>query len=472
MEDMTGLDARFLYSETPTAHMHTMKIAVVDVSGRERQLTPPLFVELLTASLDRMPGLRRRVVEIPHRLGHPVWVEDPDLDVPRHVRWRVARPPGDDRELARIVAEVAATPLPRHQPLWELTVVEGLTGGRIAFVVKIHHAVADGGAAVAMLENAFLATRQPPHQADDQARDQARDQADDRAASLPSTRALYARAVRSRARRVRALPAFARRTGAGLVAARRTRHDVDHPLAHAFSSPRTSLNVSLDPARTFAMTTLSLEEVMTVKQMAGVRVNDVFLAVCGGALRRYLLRRDELPATSLVAGVPLATHVGEHRLTGNHMDNLYLALGTDEPDAAVRLQAIHRSARGARKVRDALGPELFEYRAGLTPPHLYPLGLRLWARTRLADHVRPPINLVASNVAGPRTALALEGGVVTALYSVGPILEGIGLNITAWSYVDALHVSLLGCPSSLPDPWVLADDLEAALAELVDAFPG
>ena len=468
MEEMTGLDARFLYSETPTAHMHTMKIAVVDVSGRDRPLTPTLFVDLLTASLDRMPGLRRRVVEIPHRLGHPVWVEDPDLDVPRHIRWRVARPPGDDRELARIVAEVAAIPLPRDHPLWELTVVEGLTDDRMAFVVKVHHAVADGGAAVAMLENAFLTTGQPPGPHLDEPMDQ---QTGSPAVPepLPSRRDLYACAAQSRARRLRDLPDFVRRTGSGLVAARRTRHDIHHPLPHAFSSPRTSLNVSLDPQRTFAMTTLALGDLLAVKRAAGVSLNDVFVAICGGGLRRYLLRRGELPATSLVAGIPLATHVAEHRLTGNHVDNLYLAVGTDEADPSARLQAIHRAATDARKVREALGPELFEYRAGLTPPHLYPLGLRLWARTRLADHLRPPINLVASNVAGPRQPLALDGGVLTALYSVGPILEGIGLNITAWSYVDALQISLLGCPSSLPDPWELAEDLRTALVELVDA---
>ncbi len=136
-----------------------------------------------------------------------------------------------------------------------------------------------------------------------------------------------------------------------------------------------------------------------------------------------------------------------------------LPVGSEIADPVERLRVIHEAAQAARRVREALGTDLFEYRAGLTPPHLYPLGIRLWACTRLADRTRPPINLIASNVAGPHRPLELHGGLVTSLYSVGPILEGIGLNITAWSYVDRLFVSVLGCRASLPDPWALIDDL-------------
>jgi len=459
MEELTGLDARFLYSETETAHMHTLKIAVADVSGRTTPLTPKLFIEILAVRLDRLPALRRRVVTVPHRLGHPVWVEDPDLDLSRHVHWRVAAPPGGDRELAAIVSEVAATQLPRTRPLWDLTVVDGLAGDRMAFVVKLHHSVADGGAAVAMLENAFLAD-------DEGAFVQAA-----RPEPLPSRRDLYRQAARSRTRRVVGLPGFTVQTAQGLVAARRARRQSDAARSVPFSSPRTSLNVSLDAERTYAMTGLAIDDLMQVKRAAGVSLNDVFLAVCGGALRRYLARRGELPSRSLVAAVPLATRLGERRFSGNHVDNLLLPIGTQIDDPATRAQSIHEAVQAARRIRHALGTSLFEARAGLTPPHLYPLGIRLWARTRLADRVRPPINLVASNVAGPRAPLAFDGAVVTGLYSVGPILEGIGLNITAWSYVDRLYVSVLGCQASLPDPWALIDDMHHALGELQAAHP-
>lgn len=458
MEELTGLDARFLYSETPTAHMHTLKIAVFDLSGRTSPLTADRFVTLLAARLDRLPLLRRRAIPVPYGLGHPVWVEDPDFDLARHLHWRVAPPPGGDRELAAVVADIAATQLPRDRPLWDLTVVDGLACDRAAFVVKLHHSLADGGAAVALFENVLIS--------DDEGAFVERSNPE----PLPSRRALLRQASASGSRRVLGLPRLARRSVSGLLAARRAKLQSDVHLPVAFSAPRTSLNASLGADRTFAMTGLVLEDLLVVKREASATLNDVFLAMCGGALHRYLLRRGELPTTGLVAGVPIATHAGERHYRGNHVDNLMLPIGTDVADPVARIRLVHDAAASARRVRQALGPELFESRAELTPPLLYPLSIRLWTRTRLANRTRPPINLIASNVRGPSTVPEIEGGVATALYSVGPILEGIGLNITAWSFRDRLEVSVLGCRATLPDPWELVADLTASADELVAAL--
>ena len=161
-----------------------------------------------------------------------------------------------------------------------------------------------------------------------------------------------------------------------------------------------------------------------------------------------------------MASVPIGIDVDLPRLGGNHVDNLYVSLHTDLDDPMERLQAIHASVRAARHVRGALGTGLFERRASIMPPILQSVAARCWAATGLADRVRPPLNIVASSVPGPRTPLEIKGGRVTALYSSGPILEGIGLNITVWSYIDTMYVSVLGCPTSLPDPWLLAADIE------------
>ena len=453
MEELTGLDARFLYSETPTAHMHTLKIAVVDLTQRASPMTPDDFVAIMDDRLDRLPTLRRRAVPIPYGLGHPVWIEDPDFEIRAHLHWRRLDPPGSDRELAAVVADVAGRPLGRDRPLWDLTVVEGLADDRMAFVMKLHHCLADGGAAEVMLENAFVlddaeAFVQPRHPE-----------------PVPSRRELLRHAASSGARRLAGLPDFTKRTVTGLAEARRARSSTDVDLPVPFSSPRTSLNPSLDAARTFAMTSMPLGDLLAVKREADVTFNDVFLALCGGALRRHLVRREELPMATLVAGVPMATSAGGGHRSGNHVDNLMLPLGTDIADPGARLRRIHEATVAARAVREALGPELMEYRAGLTPP-LYGIGIRLWTRSGLAGRTRPPINLVASNVRGPDRLLGVDETVMTELYSMGPILEGIGLNITAWSYVDRLFVSVLGCPASLPDPWALVDDLQGAAGEL------
>ncbi|MEZ5383256.1 MAG: wax ester/triacylglycerol synthase family O-acyltransferase [Microthrixaceae bacterium] len=454
VEEVSGLDTRFLYSETPTAHMHTLKIVVVDVTARAVPLTLELFTDLLAQRLDRMPALRRRRVAIPHRLSLPVWVEDADLEISSHIDWRTAPAPGGNRELADIAAEVAATPLDPDRPLWHMTVVDGMDGDRLAVIVKLHHALADGGASAAMLLNAFLTDRShaiitPAHPEPE-----------------PLRRQLVGLAARSRARQVRNLPALGREMYTGMRAAQRASHEANGAPALPFSCPRTPLNVSLSAQRTFAMVELPIPDLLEIKASLGTTLNVVYLALCGGALRRYLLGLRALPRKTLLAGVPVGTKIDPTRLSGNHVDNMYVPLRTDLDDPVARLRAVHEAAARARRIRAAMGHEMLERRAALTPLHLYPLGLRLWARSKLSDRVRPPINVVASNVAGPREAPETDGGVISALYSVGPILEGIGLNITAWSFCDKLSVSVLGCPASLPDPWALTTQFEAELEDL------
>jgi diacylglycerol O-acyltransferase len=454
MQVMSGLDARFLFSELPSAHMHTMKVAVVDVSARSEPLTPERLLDALEARLDRMPVLRRRVVPVPHGLGNPVLIDDADFELRRHIHHVRAPSPGGTCELGDVVARIAGVSLPRDRPLWDLTVVEGLAGGQVGFVVKIHHALADGAAAVALLTNAFAldgseAVVEPFH-----------------LETLPSKRALYRAAAPNAVRALRSIPALVLQTATGLRHKRTARHRETTPVLGPFAGPRTPFNVSLTPERTFATLTLPIEAMTAAKRAAGASLNDVFLALCGGGVRRYLLRTGDLPGASLVASVPMGTRPDGRRLSGNHVDNLFVPLHTDVAEPNERLRAVHASTSAARRVRTALGTELFERRAELIPPLLHTMTTRSWAATGLADHVRPPLNLVASSVPGPRAPHQLDGGIITALYSSGPILEGIGLNITAWSYVDTLYVSLLGCPSSLPDPWLLADDIAAEMAAL------
>jgi diacylglycerol O-acyltransferase len=457
---MTGLDAKFLYSETPTAHMHTIKVVVFDVSAVDGGFSFDTFATLLGRRLDRLPPFRRRVVPVPWGLGHPVWVEDPDFDLRHHLLRHTLEAPGDHHRLAEVVAGFAGTPLRRDRPLWELLVVEGLAGGRLAVVVKIHHAVADGSAVVALLRNvvdgaADHAAAGPPG-------------GGWRPEPLPSGPRLLGSAVRAQAVRARGLPALARQWTTQARASERRRRSLDPrppvPMVHI---PRTSFNVSLSARRTFAMTSLALEDLRLVRRATGTTLNDVYLTVCAGALRRYLADRDELPDRPLVASVPVSTDPDPTRLSGNRVDNLYVSIGTDVADPLARLRGIHAGASAAKDVRDVLGHDLLARRADVVPPQLYASVVRAWSRSHLADRVHPPLNVVLSNVAGPKERITFGPIGLESLYSVGPILEGIGLNITAWSYAGRLGVSLLGSPTSVPDPWPIVDALHTSLAELL-----
>src|SRR5271166_1251533 len=463
MEQMSGIDAKFLYSETATAHMHTIKVAVSGMSEILGVFSYDAFIEVLGQQLGHLPLFRRRVVTVPLSLGHPVWIEDPGFDLRNHVSRRQVREPGTARELADVVAVVAAAPLRRDRPLWEVVVVEGLEDGRMAFVAKVHHAVADGVATVAMLQNVVRGVGEA---SDDPPVD------DWRPEPIPSRGQLLRIAARQHAVRLRGLPQLMIRSvhGARASEAQRRLETVRPPLP--LQTPRTSLNVSLTRDRTFAMTTLPLDDLKTIRRAHGTTLNDVYLAVCAGALRRFLDENCELPARSLVASVPVSIDPNEARLSGNRVDNLYVTIGTNISDPVERLRHCSQVMRAAKQVRSLLGISLMEQRAEVVPPQIYRATVLSWSRTRLANRVRPPINLVASNVAGPRERIRFGPIDLEALYSVGPILEGIGLNLTAWSYVDNLHVSALGCSASLPNPWRIVDALHGALAELMAVSGG
>lgn len=459
METMTGLDAKFLYSETPTAHMHTVKVAVADVSDIDGGFTYDEFVEVLASQLDHLPPFRRRAVPVPARLGHPVWVEDPDFELRRHVHRTVLPPPGDEVQLAAAVGEFASHPLKRDRPLWELLLVEGLSNGRMAMVAKLHHAVADGMAVVALLHSVVRGMSEEP--AGEPHQDPWRPE------PIPDRRQLLAMSYRDHLERWKGMPRLVGRSvrGARASEARRRSFAVRPPLP-LHRVPRTSLNVSLTARRTFAMTTLPMDVMKAIRRTAGTTFNDVYLAVCAGALRRYLEDRNELPKRSLVASVPVSTDPNVARLQGNRVDNLYVSIGTDIADPLERLRHITAVTTAAKEVRSVLGHELFEQRADVVPPQLYGALLSVWTTSRAANHLPPPLNVILSNVAGPRERIYFGPVELESLYSVGPILEGIGLNMTAWSYEDDLGVSVLGCPASLPDPWALVAELHASLDEL------
>ena len=360
MQPMVGLDAKFLYSETSTTHMHTLKVAVFDMSGVPGGYSYEEIATLFGHRLHRLPPFRRRAVPVPLGLGHPVWVEDPEFDLRRHITRRRAAEPGGERELAAVVADVAGRPLPRDRPLWEIVVVEGLADRRLAVVAKVHHAVADGAATVALLESALRAHADGAHTDDWQPE------------AIPTRARLLRLAAHGHGARLRQLPRLATRSVRGLrqSEARRRLSVVRPPLP--FDAPRTVFNVSLTPQRTFAVATLALDDLKAVRRSLDTTLNDVYLAVCAGALRTYLADRGALPDRPLVASVPVSTDPSTTRLGGNRVDNLYVSIGTDIADPLERLRHIKAVSAAAKDVRSVLGNDLLERRADVVPPSCTP----------------------------------------------------------------------------------------------------
>jgi len=465
MERLTGIDASFLYMETPTVHMHTIKVAVLRPAPEVDYSIERVKADL-RARMHLLPPFRRRLVEVPLGFHHPVWIEDPAFDLDDHVRRATVPAPGGPREMDDVIGLIASVPLDRRRPLWELWFLEGLAGGRVAAVGKIHHSVADGVAVAGLLANVMAPGL---HGLSSVASDAAWTPE-----VVPSRGRLLRDALADHLRQLGRLPALVGRTRRNLAAvAKRRRTARIAPPRPVVDAPRTSLNGSLTARRRFVSTALELADVRIVRDAFGVTLNDVLLAVVAGSLRVHLAARGDLPMQPLVAEVPVATDPPTgRRLHGNRLSNIFTSLCTDVDDPIVRLHAIRDMMKAAKDFHEVLGSDLFASWIAYAPPRPTSWWMRFYAASHIVNAHRPPINVIVSCVPGPRSELAWPGGALEAISSVGPLIEGVALNFTAWSYVDRLCVGTLVCPDVVPDPDHIVGGLHEALAELVRAAAG
>lgn len=463
MERLSGIDAAFLAVETPTNHMHVSSLVLLDPSTAPAAWGFAELRELVASRLHLVPPFRRRVVEVPLGLGHPLWVEDPDFDLDHHL-FRAGLPaPGGEAELAALAAQVAGRPLDRGRPLWEMHVVEGLESGQVALLVKIHHAAIDGLLGAELLvqlldlqpEPRTVAPEVPPWRPD----------------ALPSVADLVAGALPSLAAKPAALVHALRRTLDTVdTVRRRNEESAAAPPPSPFRAPRTSLNGPVTSLRRVAWAQVPLEDVKAVKDAFTCTVNDVVLAMCAGALRVYLAALDEKPDGDLVALVPVSVRGDDLLPTmANLLSPMLVSLATSVDDPVARLLAVADSARRAKAQEQEVGFEVVRDWAEVAVPALASTAARWASRVRLADHLRPPCNVVVSNVPGPPIPLYLAGARVSALFPMGPVADGIGLNVTVLSYVGRMYFGLVGDEAAVPAVGDIAGLLAPALAELAKA---
>jgi WS/DGAT/MGAT family acyltransferase len=344
--------------------------------------------------------------------------------------------------------------------LWQVWFVEGLANGQIAYVAKVHHALADGVASARLLLQAFTEspdlTIVPPPDALTSERE-------------PSRATLLLLGLGSTLRLLAHLPALLVDTlRSGWRMWQRRRQPGAQGAARPFSGPNTQFNHPLTPHRWLAYETVPLDEIKRVKDATSCTVNDVFLALVSGALRRYLGAHGRLPRRTLTASVPVSTRTDDDtRAWGNRLTTWYVELATNIADPVERLRTIHRNTRAARDaledVRD-LQHEWVEY---------WPLFKAfVFGLPRLVAPIfggRPSYNVIVSNVAGPKRPLYRHGARLVHLVSMGPLVEGLGLNFTGWSYVDEMTIAVMGCREHVPDVWELAKGVRASLDELLEA---
>lgn len=442
-------------------HMHTLKVVILDLPEELARLDVfDLVRAAMQSKLHLVPRLRMRPVEVPGGLHHPVWIDDPNFNISRHLFRSQIAAPGGPREMDRAIAEIASVQLPRDRPLWETWLLEGLADGGIVVVTKIHHSLADGVASANML--AQIMSGDPSVEELDAMRPAWTGE------PIPSRHDLLRRAIRDQRQQLGAIGPLIERTAKGGIHVLENLRHRSAAVPYPFITSRTVFNRTLSPRRSFASTTLPLADFKAVKNAAGVTLNDVVLATVAGALDRFFEARGQTPSRPLVASVPIAVvgPDGVPRTSGNRIANLFTSLCNDVRDPLERLKKIHAVTEQSKQVQQQLGVETMLDWSEALPAVAYRWLMRAYSSSGLSDLIPPPANLIISNVRGPDHPLYVAGARLRAIYSVGPAVEGIGLNITAWSYCGNLAFALIADAEAVADPHCITDALSLALEDL------
>jgi WS/DGAT/MGAT family acyltransferase len=483
MRALTSLDSMFIAAEDGRTVANVCSLAIMDradVSGKP--LTRRDIQDLFAERLHLLPPLRWRLVDVPLGLGHPWWVDSgSDVDLDFHVRETAVVSPGDQDALETLVARLSAQPMDRARPLWEVYLIHGLQDDRVALLTKLHHAAVDGLSGGEVLNVIFDTAADGRHLAP---------AAECRREQEPGQLGMLVRAIVGTPRRQLQTTSAARRTltnvdqvatlrsvpalGAIGRAVRRVSAPRDNRAAPEMSTPkapRLSFNGRITPNRRVAFSSVALDDVKAIKTHFETTVNDVVVALCAGALRRWLTDRGELPDQPLVAAIPVSVRAqSEFGTYGNMVGTMLAPLPTDEPEPVARLRRCRTELRAAKKRHQSVPPSLMRDVNDLIPPIMFDTAVRAMTGIAASEVLAPVANLVVSNVPGPRTPLYCAGRLIREHYPVSAVSDSLGLNVTVFSYVDRLEIGLVGDRDLVADLSGLADAFEQEMLVLMQSM--
>ncbi len=459
MQRLSSLDAGFLQLENDRQQMHVGSLLVFEGPA-------PTYDELaahVESCLSSLLRHRQRVQRMPLDLARPVWVDDPHFLLDYHLRHTAIPAPGGDDQLRALFGRVLSQRLDPDRPLWELWLVEGLTGGRWALVTKTHHAMIDGLAGNELMEVLLDGTPEG----------RARSPRAWHPAAPPSRLGLTASGVAGIARlpvdTVRALGGAARRgigSPAALAKAGAVRAYGLASVGRRAVAPTSVLNGPLGPHRRWGWARAELSDVKRAKTAAGCSVNDVVLAAVAGGFREYLRSRGEdVETTTIRSLVPVSVRTAEHRgQLGNHVTALFADLPVDVDGPRERLAVVTHQMTELKRSGQSVGIESMLAAADFVPATLMTLGAKVYA---LAG--QRVVNTVTTNIPGPQHPLYLLGHRMLELFPYIPVAQSVRISIGILSYDGHLTIGVTGDYDAVPDIDVLCAAIERALAELVDA---
>ncbi|MEM1202771.1 MAG: wax ester/triacylglycerol synthase family O-acyltransferase [Acidobacteriota bacterium] len=468
MQQLSGLDAAFLYLETENAPMHVGGVSILSSETSDGPLTLERLKGMLSGRLHVSTTLTRKLVDVPLKLGRPYWIEDDAFDIDYHVQRTQLPEPGGWKELRALVSWEMAQPLDRDRPLWQVLLVEGLESvggfppGSLGMISKIHHAAIDGVSGADLMGALYDPSPEPRPLPEPPPREPRKQ---------PSPLELLTNTGRHLLDQPKALGGTLGDTLRGVVRGGTAfaRGQFERPKL-PFTAPRTPFNHAITPDRSWSCAFLPLDAIRRVRKAADATVNDVVLTVCAGALRSYLESRDGLPEEPLVAMVPISVRTEEQKGTmGNQVSAMLVTLATEIDDPAERLRRVRQTAADAKAYTNALGARTLMDYSQFVPFAAAGLGTRLYTRFSLAERVAPIFNLVITNVPGPQIPLYVAGSRLLAHAGMAPIFDGMGLILPVFSYDGTLAISAVSSPALMPDIDALTDRLPGCLDDLLKA---
>ena len=464
MKQLSGQDASFIYMETQRAHLHLTSVNIYDRSTVDGEMRSADIRQYIKSRLHTWPAFRQKLDFVPLNLDYPYWVDDEQFDPDSHIQQLALPKPGDWHQFCDIVARIHSEPLDLSRPPWDMHIVEGLDsidgipGDAFAIVARYHHSAMDGASGSAVLYGLHSAS--PAHDADPQEE-----------TWEPQPGPTWLRLLNRTALNSVRVPLQFTRAVAGTIPGisrtvlRNLLEDIEPP----DKVPQTRFNAAVSPNRVCDAAPFPLKQLAGIRKavVSGATVNDVILAICGGALREYLITKDELPDESLVAVVPINTRTADDaEASGNVIGTMFVPLFTDIEDPLTRLRAIHEAAVNAKEATDPISPRQMTDLTQHVPAATESVAARLITGLGIGYRMKPLANCTVSNVPGPQQTLYLNGARMLRMMGVGPVLDGVGLMFTALSYNGELVLTISSCREITPDPEVMAGCLRSAYAQL------
>ncbi len=480
MNHLSGLDASFLYLETPETPMHVGGLNIYELpAGYEGDFLDNLRGHI-AQRMHLAPVFGRKLVNMPFELANPIWVADDDVDLEYHIRSTVLPRPGNRAQLDKLVGRLHSSLLDRSRPLWEFYVIEGVetppdaTPGtrHIAFYSKVHHAAVDGEAGVALAQAIMDISAVPRHVRPAPRRPAL--SSDNFGIAELTVAGLKNSAIQA-LKLAKTLPTLLR---AGLQmlkpAAREDQGGGSGALAagkNSWFAPKTPINVSITNQRIFSSFSIPMAELKHISKGNGVTLNDVVMAICSGGLRHYLADLNCKPKQPLLAGVPVSLREEGNTDMNTQASMMRISLASHIKDPLERLQAIRAASLAAKAMTASVKTALPTDFPSLGAPWLLSGMASLFGRSKIANSMPPLANVAISNVPGPKVALYMAGAKMLTYYPVSIVMHSLGLNVTVQSYNGSLDWGLIGCRKAMPDLPELAKYMQAAHQELLKLTP-